>query len=796
VSTISKDIQVSLRRLLRDRALTLIAGLTLALGIGLNLVIFGFLDAVILRPLPFDDPARVVHVTLPGPVTYQTYAHDLRRDVGSLSGLLASIPFQQFTLRTDEAVQKVSAEVVSDNYFSVLGVRASAGRLFSESDQANSASVAVVSFPFWRTVLAGDPAIVGKQITLDDNRFTIIGVAAKAFRGVKHLHTTDVWCRIEDPLLSSYRSSRVESLLGRLAPTASPSQVRQEIGTIAHSLKLFDSPQASVEVSRDGELRLGDALFAIVAVCMALPLVVLVMACANISMLVMARSGARTQEIATRLALGGSRWHLVRQLLIETLLLALAAAVLAFAFTSLISRVLPSLIPANLPAMELEARVDWRMVSAAAVLTLAATLLAGLSPAIRATDIDLAAALKTGWDGRRNRRLRLVGRNILITTHIAVSVFFLVVTALLVQGAVDLSQKTLGFSPDRTLVIRMENDLGRHDAASLAEQSQALMAEIRLMPGVKRVSASREVPFDGDGWPAIVGRVPGERSSQERPAAAVSNTVDGQFFDLMGIPVIEGRSFSESDDELAPRVIVVSRKMAEMKWPGRHHQGQQLLIEGRAYEVVGVVGDIEGTLPARIGVAPPPCVYFHTRQSTPAKRMSLSVQLDRDAAVSNPLQSTLVSRGHGIRALSVVSLRRAVEDGLTAERSVALYLSSMGALALLLAATGIYNLISYAASKRMPEIGIRRALGASPGSVVWMMLKQPCWMAIAGTSLGLPAAFLTSLYVGSVFYGMKPPNLLAFGVPPLILAGAVIGAGYFPSRRASKVDPMEALRWG
>lgn len=794
MSAFLKDIQMGLRRLRRDRSLTLIAGLTLALGIGLNLVIFSFFDAAILRPLPFKDPAQVVKIILRPPITYDLYK-ELCRNTRTLSGLLASDPFQEFDFRTREVIKKVSTEVVSDNYFSVLGIKPSMGRLFSEENQGEAASVAVVSHSFWQRSLGGEPAVIGKNIQLDNNSFTIIGVAEENFPGVKHLHITDIWCRIEDPLLSRYRSYPIDGMLGRLKPDASPQQVRQEVLTIARNLKLIDSNKYSLEISREGEFIFGDTLFAIIVICMSLPFIVLIMACANISMLIMARSENHKQEIATRLALGGNRWQLIRQMLVETLLLALIAGAMAFAVTGVMSRALPALLPANLPSMELNAQIDGRMLWAVIGFTLVATLATGLSPAIRATDINLVSALKTGLDGHQKRKLRFAGRNLLITAQIAVSLSFLAVTVLLVQGALDLSKKTLGFSPEKTLVIKTENDLSHYEGDSLKQHFQALLADIKLIPGVKRVSLSRKMPFAGYGWPMIRGSLPGESLSDQRAGHFVSNTVDAQFFDLMGIPIVEGRSFSDSDDALAPKVILISRKMADMKWPGKHPIGEQLLIEGNLHEVIGVVGDIEGTMPARIGIAAPPCIYFHTKQSALTKEMNISVQLDRnDAFIGSSLHNKLSSLPRGIQPVGIISLKQAVEDGLTTERSLAIYLSSMGLLALFLGGTGIYNLISYNVSKLIPEIGIRMALGANPKSIVWMMLKRACWMAAMGTTLGLPLAFLISAYVRNLFYGMKAPNLLAFVVLPLILAGVVIFAGYLPSRRASKVDPMEALR--
>jgi putative ABC transport system permease protein len=795
VTAVTMDVQLGLRRLVRDRSLTLIAGLTLALGIGLNLVLFSFLDAAILRPLPFEDPSRVVKVALRKPVTYDVYKQDLRLDTSLLSGLVASIPFQEFTFRTDEAVEKVSAEVVSDNYFSVLGIKPSRGRLFSENTRWDSASVAVVSQAFWQRALTGDPAVIGRRIRLDDSTFTIVGVAEKNFPGVKHLHVTDVWCRFEDPVLSRYRAYPVETLLGRLRPGASPLQVREEVSAIASGLGLVDSTRPAVDVTREGEFSAGDTLFAVIAICMALPFIVLLMACANISMLIMARSESHRQEVATRLALGASRWQLIRQMLIETLLLAACAGAMAFAITGMIGRALPSLIPANLPSMELDARIDWRMLWAVIVFTLVATLVTGLSPAIRATDLNLVSALKTGSDGQQRRRLRLMGRNVLITLHIAASVAFLVVTALLAQGAMDLSRKTLGFSPERTLVIKTEGDASGKDDTSLRQQYDALLADVGLVPGVRRTSLSREVPFGPYGWPMVRFERPGKNASDGQFAGVVSNAVDAGFFDVIGIPIVEGRPFSDADDEAAPGVVVISRKLAETMWPGRHPEGEQALIDGQLYAVIGVAGDIEGTLPARIGVAAPPCVYFHIRQSRVGKRMNIFARLNgENPAIGSLLHNRLFSRPGGIRPIGIVSLRQAVEDGLTAERSLALYLSAMGLLALLLGGTGTYNLISYNASRLIPEIGIRKALGATPGSVTWMMLRRACWMAVIGTALGLPLAFVTSAYLGNVLYGMKAPNLLAFGALPVMLAGVVVLAGYLPSRWASRVDPMEALR--
>jgi putative ABC transport system permease protein len=795
VVSFSKDLLLAARRLLRDRSLSVVAGLTLTVGIGLNLVVFSFLDAAILRPLPFKEPSRVVHVGWRSPVTYDAYRLHLRGDLRSLEGLLASIPFQRFTFRGSGGVETVSVEVVSDNYFAVLGTHAVVGRLFAFGSGQEAASTVVVSHAFWQRALGGDPAAIGRPIQLDQGTFIVTGVAEAGFTGVKHLHATDVWCRIEDPQLSPhYRSARVESLLGRLAPGVSPPHVQQELTALARRLGWSDSVRSPVEVSREGDLRFGDGLLAVVGLCLLLPLVVLVMACANVSMLIMARSEGRTQEIATRLALGGSRWQLVRQLLTETLLLAVVAGVVATGLTALLARALPALIPANLPSLQLHARIDWRLAAAMGSFSLLAALAAGLSPAIRGTDIDLVAALKNASGGRRTGRLRVAGRTALITTHMAVSIAFLVVTGLLAQGARDMSQKTLGFSPENRLVIRTEAGTGQVAGHMREQRYEALASAVGRVAGVRRVSLSREAPFDGDGWATVACRRPGERPADERALRVASNAVDPRFFEVLGIPIVEGRAFTAADDPLSARVAIVSRNMAGRMWPGRGAIGQELMVEGASVEIVGVAGDIEGSLPARLGVAPPPCIYFPAAQSA-LPRASLIVQVERDGAVPGAaLLTAPFARAEHIRPLGVVSLPRAVEDGLTIERSVAWYLASMGLLALLLAASGIYNLIAYDASKSLRAIGIRQALGASPGSVIWMMLRRPCVMVAAGTLLAWPLALLASRGLASVFYGMKAPNVVAFAIPPLLLMAAVIAAGYFPAHSASRMDPMKALR--
>lgn len=800
-----QDLRFGLRMLVKHPAVSLIAIATLALGIGANTAIFSVVNALLLRPLAgVEAPERLVLVgrqyadkTYLSDSSYPDYL-DYRARITTMSGLALTAP-TAFHLSTGQEADRVEGELVSGNYFDVLGVRAAQGRLIRPADeQAGAPPVAVISTRLWQRRFAGQAGVIGRTVRLDGHSFTIVGVATAAFEGTKVGTPRDVWAPIltlrdTDSTMTARFGNRATSwleLFGRLNPGVTIDGARAEFQALAQQLER-DHPATNrgagggVEpgLGRDTEVRRQAGRFA--SVPLVAVAIVLVIACANVAGLLLTRAAARQKEIGVRLALGARRLRIVRQLLTESLTLALLGGGAGLLVGVGLTRWLQTLLPERylFLSFDLDFGLDWRVFTFTLAISLVTGVIFGLIPALQATRPDLIGTLK---DGRR--RGSATGgrvRGTLVVIQVALSLVLLIAAGLCVRTLENASAIDTGYDVARVLTARI--DLGKqgYDQARGRLFQQQLIERVQAVPGVQAAGLAVTLPLNDGRWETGI-----FREGDTRRVQTFQNFVSARYLEALNIPVLAGRPFSDRDDARAPRVAIVNQTLARRLWPGVIPLGQRLTL-GFTAEVIGVAQDIKGR---NLFESPGPMLYLplsqhyqaatvvHVRTSVPPPQLVAAFRREVTALDAD---------------LPVYSIRP-LDDHLTAtltpQRLLASLVTAFGLLALLLAATGLYGLLSSTVTDRTREIGIRTALGAPRGAVRRLVVAQGMRLALGGVALGLIAAFgLTRLMAGLLF-GVSAVDPVTFtGIALLLLLVALVACD-IPARRASHLDPKTALR--
>ncbi len=788
------DLRFALRQLRKNPGFTALAVVSLALGIGLNSTVFSALDAAFLRPMTFQDPDTIIRIEAPA-FSYPDYA-DLRGQCQTLAGVVA-VSRHAAILRRQEDSETLPNEVVSPNYFSVLRVGAAVGRVFSENDpQLRSEPLVVLSYGLWRSRFGGDPAIVGRSLMLNGQSYSVLGVAQKGYCGVNRFPKAELWlCAERDPTLQQLRTYRDFALLGRRAPTASAAQVQSEVEGIVGRLGLKDAATGRPErvlVFSEAESTMdhGGKLAILVMGCVGL---VLLVACANVSSMLLARNEERQREIAVRLALGASRWRLLQQLLVEGLWLAVLGAGVGLLLTTWARGGLLALVPANFLQFAPELRVDHRVFGLTVALAFLTTLASGLAPAWRAGRVDCATVLKGGTTPLGRGWRRLGGRNALVVGQLAVSVVFLVTAGLLVRGFLRGLALDLGFEKKDMLQVLIAPEMGGAEAQPYFSQ---LMDRVAALPGVKQASVALRAPLSLSGGGATQKVfLPGDDASGNAEGRVVGfNIVEANFFKTLGVRLAQGRFFDPRDDASSARVAIISEAMARRYWPGQDPLGQSIRVgspQSPPTEIVGIARDVVRN---QIGEVAEPFIYLPFRQHTWGE-MTLLVETRGDpGAVLGLVRQEMRRLNASIVPVFVDTQKQLIRTALFPQWATAWLLGGLGSLAFALAVAGLYGVISYSVAQRTREIGIRTALGARPADTVRLILRQGVSLALIGVGIGLPVAFALGRVLQALLLGLSPADPATFLGASLLVIGVAALAGYLPARRAAKVDPMVALR--
>lgn len=796
------DLRYAFRALLKHRNFTIAALLTLALGIGLNTSIFTLLYSVAFRELPVKDAARVVNVyqILKGEFSRQVEGNEsllsypeylnYRDRVKGLSGLAASADARLYLGGSN--VEKINGLMVTDNYFSLLGGGSALGRtLFDKECPASlECPVVVLSHGFWQRRFGSDPSVIGTSITLNRQRFTVIGVAAADFQGTE-MTVPDVWVPLQmqealmpDNKFLSLPNCSWLNAIGRLKDDASIPQVQAEMQLVAAQMDQdYPGRKTTVDVMPGSYLNLPEIRsegLPIAILVMAAVGLVLLIACANVSNLMLARAAARRKEIAVRLALGASRWRLIRLLLAESILLAvlggIAGLILAVCLPAMLIPVIPEV------GLDINLKPNITVFAYMFLVSLVTGIIFGLAPAIESTKSDLTKALKSARCDSRVAQSRL--RNLLVVGQVAVSLVLLIGAGLLARGLQQAQSMELGFDEKHLLVLSVDLTTQGYDEARAATVYAQLSERLKALPGIKSVSVAETEPFGGrrDDAIEIEGR---------SPAPVNTNVVSAEYFQTLGIPVKRGRQFTEEDVRSGESPAVINQTMANRFWPGVDPIGNRFKDStGTSHAIIGVVADISST---QIGKFDGPLFYT---PSSPAKLAGHSFilrtnenQLARVSAVRD------LARSVDKDAFVIVEpLEANVKRQLEPARMGAWFSGGVSLLALIIATTGIYGMLSYHVVERTSEIGIRMALGAQRRGVLLLIVKDGMKLAGIGIVIGLAVAVALTKVLGTVVFGLGSTDAFAFAAVSIGALVVALFACYIPARRATKVDPLVALR--
>jgi putative ABC transport system permease protein len=786
---------------LKSPGFTLVAVAVLALGIGANTAIFSVVNAVLLRPLPYPGAERVVAFEGVNPSEGITRSNlsapdfaDWRAAQQSFEAL-AMFTSGSANLTGGDEPERVGASAVSADFFRALGVGAARGRaLLPEDDAPGGGEVVVISNGLWVRRFGADPGVVGRRVEVNGRGLEVVGVMPAGFDFPQR---AEVWMPLQLDVAKEPRDNRSYQVVGRLREGVTLEAARAEMDALTARLAL------SYPVTNGGwGLRLDRLQDSIVGQLRALLFVLLgavglllLIACANVANLTLVRAASRRREVAVRLALGASRWRVVRQMLTESLLLALAGGALGVGLSVWLTELLVAMSPRNTPRLA-ETALDARVLLFATAATLLTGLVFGLAPALQASKADLNDALKEGGRGLAEARGR--ARGLLVVLEIAVSLVLLVGAGLLVKSFARLRQVDPGFDASNVLTMRVSLPGARYpEPLKKAEFYASLVERVRALPGVESAAATISLPLNGSNL--SVGRSfvrEGRPLAPESSEDAAYSVITPEYFRAMRIPLRAGRDFNDRDDAGSTMVAVINEPLARKIFPGEDPLGKHITVwrdEEFPREIVGVVGE---TKPNGLDSEPKLQVYVPERQDADWGGMSLVVRAQGDPeALTQAVRNEVRALDRDQPVYDVKTLERVVADSTAYRRLAAVLMAGFACVALVLACVGLYGVISYAVARRTHEIGIRMALGARPRDVLRMVLRQGGALVLAGVGVGVAAALAATRALASMLYEVSAADATVYAFVALLLAAVALVACLVPARRATKVDPMEALRY-
>jgi predicted permease len=824
---LGRDLRHAVRGLRKNPAFTLVVVATLALGIGANVAIFSLMDQVLFRSLPVRDPGELVLLDGPGPFRGRTHNNmtfsypmytDFRNRNEVFAGVLARFQMSM-TVGWKGVAERADGDLVSGNYFEVLGVKPAAGRLFSAADDTTPGAhpVAVISCGYWQRRFGSDLAILNQPITVNGHPFTIVGVAGAGFNGIQVGIGSDVMVPLMMKGLMTptwndldNRQSRWVNVMARLKPGITAEQAEVQLNVVyrqanEQEILAYASPSESfrkgfvekhLEVLPGGrglsDLRQQFSLALIVL--MSMVGVVLLIACANIANLLLARATSRQKEFAVRLALGAGRARIIRQQLVESLLLAVTGAILGVGLARWTGMLLISALPGSGPAQTLSASPDLRVVGFALTLAALTAVVFGIVPALQATRPAVTSSLKeeAGSVAGGGRQARV--RRALVVGQVAMSMLLLAGAGLFARSLHNLRSVDPGFRTESLISFSVDPFLSGYDRNRSLTLYKRLQEELGAVPGMRAVSMSEIGALTGNGWGMTI-RVDGYQSKEGENLNPNFDGVGPGYFATMGIPLVRGREFTDRDVKGAPRVAIINETMARYFFGDTDPIGRRFGL-GResdtSIEIVGVVKDVRSLA---LRETPPRYAYLPYTQDDSLTQLTFYVRAaGAQAHVIDAVRQTVRRLDANLPVFDVKSMDTQVAESLFVERMVAWLSVAFGALATLLAAIGLYGVMSYAVARRTREIGIRMALGAEPGGVLWLVLKEVALLSSIGIFAGLVTAFFAARRVESQLFGLAPTDPITLGTAVALLLTVALFAGFVPARRATRIDPLLALR--
>src|SRR5215813_4707255 len=803
-----QDLRYGARMLLKKPGFTLIAILTLSLGIGANTAIFSLVNTALLRPLPVERPEQLVSInnlSLGIPVISFPNYRDFRDRMNSFSGM-AAFRVTSLGLSNNGVNERVWGYLATGNYFQVLGVKPALGRFFTPDDDKSPGAhpVAVLTYDCWQKRFAGDPRAIGKTVIVNGRNFTVIGVAPQGFYDSEILYRPEIWfpmmmlAQVEASY--NYLEERGNSSFyaqGRLKPGVTARQAEAELKTIAAQLAR-DFPNEnegmSVTLSPAGLLgsRMRSPIIGFSAVLMAVVGLVLLLACANLADLLLARATERRKEIAVRLAIGASRWRLVRQLLTESILLSTIGGALGLLLAYwLVDAMMAFKPPISIP-LSTELHIDGRVLLFTLIVSMLTGVIFGLLPTLQSTKPDLVPALKDEVSMGGYRRSWL--RNVLVVSQVSLSLVLLICAGLAVRGLQRAQLLNPGLTPQNAVEMSFDLTLQGYDVSRAVEFRRRLLERVRALPGVQYAGLSTFLPLSliVKNYPILVEGQPEQRGAN-MPTVTASTATPG-LISALGASLLQGRDFTEKDDESTRNFALVNETLARRFWAGQSPLGKRFSLAGPAGPWIEVIGVLQDGKYFSLSEEPTPFVYTNMRQWTGGP---LTMVVRTASEPQNAIAAIRREFQQLDARLPVFDVRTLVEHmaiPLFPARVAATLLGSFGLLALLLASIGVFGVMSYAVTQRAREIGIRMALGAQAGAIFKLVVDQGLILTALGLCIGLAVAIAGTRLMSGFLYGVSALDVVTFTGVSLLLSLVALLACYIPARRATKVDPMVALR--
>ncbi len=802
-----QDLRIAARSLRRNALFSAVAIATFALGIGANTAIFSVVNAVLLRPLPYPEPQAIVQMSLASKSgdlndaltvpEFEVYRDHSAAAFQAIAGFRGG---STVAMKRGDVPEWITSLSVTDGLFAVLGVRPILGRAIQRGDtRPGSPRVAVLSNSLWRSAFGGDPSLIGRQIELNDVSYTVVGVMPSGFTFVEQPAAIFVSLQLGRSIADTGMNTRV---IARLRSGTTIARAQANMNVVFETLRqqgLAQSGQRGVQLKNYQKWLVGDFQTSVLMLFGAVSLLLLI-ACANVASLLMARASSREREIAIRLAIGSGRLHLLQQFLAESMLIAFAGDVAGILASTWALKGLMSSIPWNIPLTS-HIGLDHRVLIFTLLITAGTSLVFGFTSFWQASRLDLNTSLKesnaSGWRNVvRNR-----ARGLLVVGEIAVSVTMLIVAGLLIESLYRLHQQRLGFIPDHVSTLTTPfAATEKLNAMEIWEFEQGVLRRVQATPGIASAAVVSDLPLTGpDNLPT---------QHQGHPEHSIGGmeyrAVSSQYFKTMQIPLIGGRAFRDADTVSSTPVAIVSASVARAWWHGKSPIGDQIVVgeyKGRQFpeileqprQVVGVVADVKNLA---IDEAVPTTVYVPASQlPRAANSTSWVVRPEGNFAAGAVLLKAIKAAKPNQRILDFQPMADIVAHSIARPSFDASLMSTFAALALALTSVGIYGLLSFQVARRIREIGIRMALGAKRASVLMMIVRQGALLALFGIGLGVIGALVLTRFVSNLIAGVRTTNLLVYALVCLLLLIVALFASFLPARRASKVDPLIALRY-
>ena len=807
-----RDLAYAFRGMRRSPAFTGVAVLTLALGIGANSALFSLVEAVLLRHLPVRDPGSLYFLVNAGPKggmgapPYPCYElfRDHTRSFEGMAALLADY----INVTAGGQVEQAWGEYASGGYFEVLGVKPAIGRVLTAADDQLRPPVAVLGYDYWQRRFAGDPAVLGKTISVNRQQLTIVGVADPRFRGMVPGRPSDITVPFElEEEGQLHGAAWFFDIVARVRPGVDPRQARAEIDPLFRHY-LEPMVDLSSEMRRDyldhmelapaanGTFMLSERFAKPLVILMVVVAVVLLVGCSNLANLFLARASSREKEFAIRLAIGAGRFRLARQLFTETMLLFASGTAVGLLLAVWGSRILAGFLAVGRTPLFIEPELDTPVLAFTAAVALLTGLVFGVLPALGPVLANPLRAMHGGGRGATDSRSRTGARQMLVVAQVALSLILLVGGGLFLRTLENLNRQDLGFRPQGVLTMSVLPAGPGYNDARLDAVWASLLSRVRQVPGVGSAAVSVLTPLSGRDR-GVRATVAGYQPNSGHDQLVHQNHVSDGYFETFGIPLVAGRAFTSADREGGPPVAIINEAAARFYFQGRNPVGATIETgsgdQHREYTIVGVAADARH-MDMRQQV--PRFLYIPAAQRRERlSRMTLAVRTVGDPArLTTAVEREVHALGPDMLVTEVMTLRQQVDAALVQERLLSTVGGFFSLLALVLSAVGLYGLLSHVVSQRTGEIGIRMALGADGGSVVWMILRRSVWLMLIGLAAGIPAALLAARPLASLLYGLQPadPTTLVAGV--VVLFATAMLASYLPARRAARIDPLSALR--